>query len=93
MHVFGRKPTMKEREKDREREKGKRPLKVDTFLSAPDLLARHLLIRRDSAVPDTPSGQGTNMCHKQMQLQYKVNPVTLAVKPFFFFLFSISSQL
>lgn len=58
MHVFGRKPTMKEREKDREREKkGKRPLKVDTFLSAPDLLARHLLIRRDSAVPDTPSGQ------------------------------------
>ncbi|KAK7886348.1 hypothetical protein WMY93_025969 [Mugilogobius chulae] len=58
MHVFGRKPTMKEREKDREREKkGKRPLKVDTFLSAPDLLARHLLIRRDSAVPETPSGQ------------------------------------
>ncbi|XP_033836869.1 ras-interacting protein 1 [Periophthalmus magnuspinnatus] len=58
MHVFGRKPTLKEREKDREREKkGKRPLKVDTFLSAPDLLARHLLIRRDSAVPETPSGQ------------------------------------
>lgn len=50
---------MKEREKDRERErKGKRPLKVDTFLSAPDLLARHLLIRRDSAVPETPKGQG-----------------------------------
>ncbi|KAG7237603.1 hypothetical protein INR49_032049 [Caranx melampygus] len=57
-HVFGRKPTMREREKDRERErKGKRPLKVDTFLSAPDLLARHLLVRRDSAVPDTPTGQ------------------------------------
>ncbi|XP_042278827.1 ras-interacting protein 1 [Thunnus albacares] len=57
-HVFGRKPTMREREKDRERErKGKRPLKVDTFLSAPDLLARHLLIRRDSAVPETPTGQ------------------------------------
>lgn len=52
---------MREREKDRERErKGKRPLKVDTFLSAPDMLARHLLIRRDSAVPDTPSGQGTS---------------------------------
>lgn len=51
---------MREREKDRERErKGKRPLKVDTFLSAPDLLARHLLIRRDSAVPETPTGQGT----------------------------------
>ncbi|KAM4581333.1 ras-interacting protein 1 isoform 2-T2 [Odontesthes bonariensis] len=57
-HVFGRKPTIREREKDRERErKGKRPLKVDTFLSAPDLLARHLLIRRDAAVPETPSGQ------------------------------------
>ncbi|CAB1448919.1 unnamed protein product [Pleuronectes platessa] len=57
-HVFGRKPTMREREKDRERErKGKRPLKVDTFLSAPDLLARHLLVRRDSAVPETPTGQ------------------------------------
>ncbi len=59
-HVFGRKPTMREREKDRERErKGKRPLKVETFLSAPDLLARHLLVRRDSAVPETPAGQGT----------------------------------
>lgn len=58
-HVFGRKPTMREREKDRERErKGKRPLKVETFLSAPDLLARHLLVRRDSAVPGTPTGQG-----------------------------------
>uniref|UniRef100_I3K4V0 Ras interacting protein 1 n=1 Tax=Oreochromis niloticus TaxID=8128 RepID=I3K4V0_ORENI len=58
MHVFGRKPTIREREKDRERErKGKRPLKVDTFLSAPDLLARHLLVRRDSAVPETPTGQ------------------------------------
>ncbi|TMS11439.1 Ras-interacting protein 1 [Larimichthys crocea] len=57
-HVFGRKPTMREREKDRERErKGKRPLKVETFLSAPDLLARHLLVRRDSAVPGTPTGQ------------------------------------
>lgn len=57
-HVFGRKPTMREREKDRERErKGKRPLKVDTFLSGPDLLARHLLIRRDTAVPDIPSGE------------------------------------
>lgn len=58
-HVFGRKPTVREREKDRERErKGKRPLKVDTFLSAPDLLARHLLVRRDSAVPGKPTGQG-----------------------------------
>ncbi|KAG9276008.1 ras-interacting protein 1 [Astyanax mexicanus] len=57
-HVFGRKPTFREREKDRERErKGKRPLRVDTFLSAPDLLARHLLVRRDSAVPDQPRGQ------------------------------------
>ncbi|XP_075897066.1 ras-interacting protein 1 isoform X2 [Nelusetta ayraudi] len=57
-HVFGRKPTMREKEKDRERErKGKRPLKVETFLSAPDLLARHLLVRRDSAVPEMPAGQ------------------------------------
>uniref|UniRef100_A0A8C7M4R8 Ras interacting protein 1 n=1 Tax=Oncorhynchus mykiss TaxID=8022 RepID=A0A8C7M4R8_ONCMY len=57
-HVFGRKPTMREREKDRERErKGKRLLKVETFLSAPDMLARHLLVRRDSAVPDAPPGQ------------------------------------
>uniref|UniRef100_G3P8G5 Ras interacting protein 1 n=2 Tax=Gasterosteus aculeatus aculeatus TaxID=481459 RepID=G3P8G5_GASAC len=57
-HVFGRKSTMREREKDKERErKGKRPLKVDTFLSAPDLLARHLLVRRDSAVPETPTRQ------------------------------------
>ncbi|XP_027867061.1 ras-interacting protein 1 isoform X2 [Xiphophorus couchianus] len=56
-HVFGRKPTVKEREKDRERErKGKRPLKVDTFLSAPDILVRHLLVRRDAAVPETPKG-------------------------------------
>lgn len=59
-HVFGRKPTFREREKDRERErKGKRPLRVDTFLSAPDLLTRHLLVRRDAAVPDQPRGQGT----------------------------------
>lgn len=58
-HVFGRKPTLREREKDRERErKGKRPLKVDTFLSAPDLLVRHLLVRRDSAIPEHPRGQG-----------------------------------
>ncbi|XP_077576216.1 ras-interacting protein 1 [Stigmatopora nigra] len=57
-HVFGRKLTMREREKDKERErKGKKPLKVDTFLSAPDLLARHLLVRRDSAVPETPTGR------------------------------------
>ncbi|XP_056301021.1 ras-interacting protein 1 isoform X2 [Pseudoliparis swirei] len=57
-HMFGRKPTMREREKERERErKGMRPLKVDTFLSAPDLLARHLLVRRDSPVPDTPTRQ------------------------------------
>lgn len=53
---------MRDREKDRERErKGKRPLKVETFLSAPDLLVRHLLVRRDSAVPETPSGQGTHL--------------------------------
>lgn len=66
-HVFGRKPTMREREKDRERErKGKRPLKVDTFLSAPDLLARHLLVRRDSAVPETPTGQGTNSASSEV---------------------------
>ncbi|XP_028984768.1 ras-interacting protein 1 isoform X2 [Betta splendens] len=58
VHVFGRKPTLREKEKDRERErKGKRPLKVDTFLSAPDLLPRHLLVRRDSAVPEAPTGQ------------------------------------
>ncbi|KAK1795340.1 hypothetical protein P4O66_010512, partial [Electrophorus voltai] len=57
-HVFGRKPTVREREKDRERErKGKRSLRVDTFLSAPDLLTRHLLIRRDSAVSEQSCGQ------------------------------------
>ncbi|XP_064165468.1 ras-interacting protein 1 [Anguilla rostrata] len=51
-HVFGKKPSPREREKDRERErKGRKPLKVDTFLSAPDLLARHLLVRRDAALP------------------------------------------
>ncbi|XP_018591159.2 ras-interacting protein 1 [Scleropages formosus] len=55
MHVFGRKPTFREREKDRERErKGTKPLKVDTFLTAPDLLSRHLLVRRDSALPGQP---------------------------------------
>ncbi|KAJ8392866.1 hypothetical protein AAFF_G00070700 [Aldrovandia affinis] len=50
-HVFGRKPTPREREKDRERErKGRKLLKVDTFLSAPDLLSRHLMVRRDTAL-------------------------------------------
>lgn len=58
---------MREREKDRERErKGKRPLKVETFLSAPDLLTRHLLVRRDSAVPGTPTGQGTPASHENL---------------------------
>ncbi|KAJ8287824.1 hypothetical protein COCON_G00004830 [Conger conger] len=51
-HVFGRKPLPRDREKDRERErKGRKQLKVDTFLSAPDLLIRHLLVRRDAALP------------------------------------------
>ncbi|KAI1885823.1 hypothetical protein AGOR_G00207750 [Albula goreensis] len=55
-HVFGRKPTAREREKERERErKGRRLLKVDTFLSAPDLLSRHLLVRRDDALPNQDS--------------------------------------
>ncbi|MBN3322907.1 RAIN protein, partial [Atractosteus spatula] len=59
-HVFGRLLAARERDgperdraRDRERERaGKRrkPLKVDTFLSAPDLLPRHLLVRRDSAL-------------------------------------------
>ncbi|XP_069039099.1 ras-interacting protein 1 [Lepisosteus oculatus] len=59
-HVFGRLLGARERAgperdraRDRERERaGKRrkPLKVDTFLSAPDLLPRHLLVRRDSAL-------------------------------------------
>lgn len=72
MHVFGRKPTIREKEKDKERErKGKRPLKVDTFLSAPDLLARHLLVRRDSAVPETPTGQGTTTHSEQCPTQFK----------------------
>ncbi|KAJ4931133.1 hypothetical protein JOQ06_025432 [Pogonophryne albipinna] len=31
--------------------------KVDTFLSAPDILARHLLVRRDSAVPESSTRQ------------------------------------
>ncbi|XP_061771351.1 ras-interacting protein 1 [Nerophis ophidion] len=53
-HVFGRKATLKERERER---KAKKLLKVDTFLSAPDLLARHLLVRRDSAAPGTRTGR------------------------------------
>lgn len=72
MHVFGRKATIRERERDKERErKGKRPLKVDTFLSAPDLLARHVLVRRDSAVPETPTGQGTNNAFTTMSHKVK----------------------
>ncbi|KAG9344919.1 hypothetical protein JZ751_009459 [Albula glossodonta] len=59
-HVFGRKPTAREREKEKERErKGRRLLKVDTFLSAPDLLPRHLLVRRDDALPNQDSRRGT----------------------------------
>ncbi|KAJ8355004.1 hypothetical protein SKAU_G00225710 [Synaphobranchus kaupii] len=55
-HIFGRKPSPREREKDRERErKGRKPLKVETFLSAPDLLCRHLLVRRDAALPGQDS--------------------------------------
>ncbi|KAA0703132.1 Ras-interacting protein 1 [Triplophysa tibetana] len=70
-HVFGRKPTFREREMDRERErKGKRPLKVDTFLSAPDLLVRHLMIRRDAAVPGQPRGQA-------LVRPFRGGPVTL----------------
>ncbi|XP_058874393.1 ras-interacting protein 1-like [Acipenser ruthenus] len=54
-HIFGRTLTPAEREKERgsEREReGKRrdKLRVDTFLSAPDILPRHLLVRRDSAL-------------------------------------------
>ncbi|KAI2655367.1 Ras-interacting protein 1 [Labeo rohita] len=76
-HVFGRKPTFREREMDRERErKGKRPLKVDTYLSAPDLLARHLLIRRDSAVPDQPRGQA-------LARAFRGGPVTLNGAPLY----------
>ncbi|KAJ8289916.1 hypothetical protein GJAV_G00006720 [Gymnothorax javanicus] len=49
LHIFGRKPLPKERERERERDrKGRKQLKVDTFLSAPDLLTRHLLVRRDA---------------------------------------------
>lgn len=78
-HVFGRKPTMREREKDRERErKGKRPLKVETFLSAPDMLARHLLVRRDSAVPDAPSGQGRSGPQTTLVLNPGHTPVMFA---------------
>lgn len=87
MHVFGRKSTMRERENDRERErKGKRLLKVDTFLSAPDLLARHLLVRRDSAVPETPTGQGTksalntsNNIQNCIILCFHIQPATVTV--------------
>ncbi|XP_077065910.1 ras-interacting protein 1 [Siphateles boraxobius] len=76
-HVFGRKPTFREREMDRERErKGKRPLKVDTYLSAPDLLARHLLIRRDTAVPEQPSGQA-------LARPFRGGPVTLNGAPLY----------
>ncbi|XP_051720417.1 ras-interacting protein 1 [Ctenopharyngodon idella] len=76
-HVFGRKPTFREREMDRERErKGKRPLKVDTYLSAPDLLARHLLIRRDSAVPEQPRGQA-------LARPFRGGPVTLNGAPLY----------
>lgn len=76
-HVFGRKPTFREREMDRERErKGKRPLKVDTFLSAPDLLVRHLLIRRDTAVPEQPRGQA-------LARPFRGGPVTLNGAPLY----------
>ncbi|XP_016145181.1 ras-interacting protein 1-like isoform X2 [Sinocyclocheilus grahami] len=76
-HVFGRKPTFREREMDRERErKGKRPLKVDTYLSAPDLLVRHLLIRRDAAVPEQPRGQA--LAHP-----FRGGPVTLNGAPLY----------
>ncbi|KAG1947831.1 unconventional myosin-Vc [Pimephales promelas] len=76
-HVFGRKPTFREREMDRERErKGKRPLKVDTYLSAPDLLARHLLIRRDTAVPEQPRGQA-------LARPFRGGPVTLNGAPLY----------
>lgn len=71
-HVFGRKPTFREREKDRERErKGKRPLRVDTFLSAPDLLVRHLLIRRDSAIPEQARGQGSSVLALKNTTKYQ----------------------
>lgn len=83
--MFGRKPTMREREKDRERErKGKRPLKVDTFLSAPDLLARHLLVRRDSTVPETPTGQGTKTVTKSYHTWYGALAVLKSTIIFFF---------
>ncbi|XP_052003570.1 ras-interacting protein 1 [Xyrauchen texanus] len=76
-HVFGRKPTFRECEMDRERErKGKRPLKVDTFLSAPDLLVRHLLIRRDTAVPEQPRGQA-------LAYPFRGGPVTLNGAPLY----------
>ncbi|XP_042628052.1 ras-interacting protein 1-like [Cyprinus carpio] len=76
-HVFGRKPTFQEREMDRERErKGKRPLKVDTYLSAPDLLVRHLLIRRDTAVPEQPRGQA-------LARPFRGGPVTLNGAPLY----------
>ncbi|XP_016413337.1 ras-interacting protein 1-like isoform X2 [Sinocyclocheilus rhinocerous] len=76
-HVFGRKPTFREREMDRERErKGKRPLKVDTYLSAPDLLVRHLLIRRDTAVPEQPRGQA-------LARPFRGGPVTLNGAPLY----------
>ena len=70
---------MREREKDRERErKGKRPLKVETFLSAPDMLARHLLVRRDSAVPDAPPGQGRPGLQTTLVLNPGPTPVMFA---------------
>lgn len=86
-HVFGRKPTFREREKDRERErKGKRALRVDTFLSAPDLLVRHLLVRRDTAVPEQPFGQGItavpdliNTYHKSINSKHSIAEIILIV--------------
>ncbi|KAK1150373.1 ras-interacting protein 1, partial [Acipenser oxyrinchus oxyrinchus] len=48
-HIFGRTLTPAERERERER-KRRDKLRVDTFLSAPDILPRHLLVRRDSAL-------------------------------------------
>ncbi|XP_041095393.1 ras-interacting protein 1-like [Polyodon spathula] len=54
-HIFGRTLTPAERERergsDREKERRRRDkLRVDTFLSAPDILPRHLMVRRDSAL-------------------------------------------
>ncbi|XP_039597376.1 ras-interacting protein 1 [Polypterus senegalus] len=57
-HIFGRTMTAAERQKEREGAKNQRKreyLQVDTFLSAPDILPWHLLVRRGQPLTSSES--------------------------------------